>query len=125
MFRICTDVTAPDAKEKTSGSVSMVRGVYWASDRQESESHERGLYSSASDEAILGQGRDRILDIAEKHIRRIGHRKTTVARAYTGSFPQGRRSTVPSVGVSSTRLLKLFLPSHGWTRQQAKGLLTF
>nr|WP_183800320.1 TetR/AcrR family transcriptional regulator [Rhizobium sp. BK316] len=79
MFRICTDVTAPDAKEKTSGSVSMVRGVYWASDRQESESHERGFYSSASDEAILGQGRDRILDIAEKHIRRIGHRKTTVA----------------------------------------------
>ncbi|MGY5776318.1 TetR/AcrR family transcriptional regulator [Rhizobium sp. LEGMi135b] len=72
-------MTAHDAKEKTNGSGSMVRDVYWASDRQEPEFEEPVSYFSASDEAILAQGRDRILDVAEKHIRRIGHRKTTVA----------------------------------------------
>lgn len=79
MFRICTDVTGHDAKEKTNGSTSMIRDAYWPSDRPEPEFEGRGPYFSASDEAILAQGRDRILDIAEKHIRRIGHRKTTVA----------------------------------------------
>ncbi|MFS8055691.1 TetR/AcrR family transcriptional regulator [Rhizobium sp. BR 317] len=72
-------MTAPDAKEKTNRSASMVRDAEWIPDRQKPEPQERGPYSSASDEAILEEGRDRILDIAEKYIRRIGHRKTTVA----------------------------------------------
>ncbi|WP_245472306.1 TetR/AcrR family transcriptional regulator [Rhizobium jaguaris] len=72
-------MTAPDAKAKTNGSASIVRDADWALNRQEPESQERGPYSLASDEAILEEGRDRILDIAEKYIRHIGHRKTTVA----------------------------------------------
>ncbi|MFS8116072.1 TetR family transcriptional regulator [Rhizobium jaguaris] len=72
-------MTAPGAKEKTKGSALMVRDADWVLDRQEPESQERGPYSSASDEANLAEGRDRVLDIAERYIRRIGHRKTTVA----------------------------------------------
>ncbi|TWB53107.1 TetR family transcriptional regulator [Rhizobium sp. ERR 922] len=79
MFRMCTDVTTSGAKEKTKGSASAVSDAYWASDRQASVLRERGSYSSASDQAILEKGRDRILDIAERYIRHIGHRKTTVA----------------------------------------------
>lgn len=78
MFGLCRDVTAPSTKEKIDGSASVIQDT-WASDRQEPESQERGSYSSAPDEAILEEGRDRILDIAEKYIRRIGHRKTTIA----------------------------------------------
>lgn len=79
MFRLCTDVTAQGVKEKADGSASTVQDADWASDRQEPEFEEQRPYFSASDEAIVAQGRDRILDIAEKHIRRIGHRKTTIA----------------------------------------------
>ena len=79
MFRMCTDVTTPNAKEKTKDSASPVSDAYWASDRQEPTLKGRGPHPSASDEALLEEGRDRILDIAEKYIRRIGHRKTTVA----------------------------------------------
>ncbi len=79
MFRMCTDVTAPGAKEKRKGSASPVSDAYSASDRQVPRLKERGPYSSVSDQATLEEGRDRILDIAEKYIRRIGHRKTTVA----------------------------------------------
>ncbi|WP_349962525.1 TetR/AcrR family transcriptional regulator [Rhizobium sp. ZPR3] len=79
MFRMCTDATAANAKDKTNRSASMVRDAGWGPDRQEPEFQEQGPYSSALDEATLAQGRDRILDVAERHIRRIGHRKTTVA----------------------------------------------
>lgn len=79
MFRLCGDVTAPGMKEKTKNSASTVPDVYRASDQQEPTLKEREPYSSALDEAILEQARNRILDIAEKHIRRIGHRKTTIA----------------------------------------------
>lgn len=79
MFRLCTDVTAPGAKEKTNGSASMVQDADRPSDQQDPEPEERRPHSSDSGDAILEQRRDRILDIAEKYIRRIGHRKTTVA----------------------------------------------
>lgn len=79
MFRICIDATASGAKGKTKDSASTVPDAYRASDQQEPTLKERQPYSSASDEAILEQARNRILDIAEKHIRRIGHRKTTIA----------------------------------------------
>ena len=79
MFRMCTDVTAANAKDKRNRSASTVRDAGWGLDRQEPESQEQGPYSSASDEVVLEEGRNRILDIAEKYIRRIGHRKTTVA----------------------------------------------
>lgn len=79
MFRMCIDAAASGVKEKTKASASTVSDAYWASDRQEPRLKEQGPYSSASDHATLEEVRDRILDIAEKYIRRIGHRKTTVA----------------------------------------------
>ncbi|MBB4240467.1 MULTISPECIES: TetR/AcrR family transcriptional regulator [Rhizobium] len=72
-------MAASSPKEKTKDSASTVSDAYWASDRQEPESEERGAHSPDSRDAILEQARNRILDIAEKHIRRIGYRKTTVA----------------------------------------------
>ena len=84
MFRMCTDVTASSAEEKTKDSASTVSDAYWASDRQEPESEEGGSHSPDSSDAILEQTRIRILDIAEKHIRRIGHRKTTIADIASG-----------------------------------------
>lgn len=76
-----TRVGEPGRKEKAFGSVSMIWDayVYRASGRQEPMAGVLGQYSSTLDEEVLAQGRDRILDVAERHIRRIGHRKTTVA----------------------------------------------
>ncbi|OWV87838.1 TetR family transcriptional regulator [Rhizobium sp. R635] len=68
----CTGV-----KEKTSGAASTVRDDL-AHHRQELKPEERGLRSAVPGDPVLMQERDRILDVAEKHIRRIGHRKTTV-----------------------------------------------
>ncbi|MEF0943514.1 TetR/AcrR family transcriptional regulator [Rhizobium sp. BR 362] len=72
-------MTAQGVKEKADGPASTVQDAEGSSDRQEPEFEEQGPYFSASDEALLAKERDRILDIAEKHIRRIGHRKTTIA----------------------------------------------
>ncbi|WP_240545098.1 TetR/AcrR family transcriptional regulator [Sinorhizobium fredii] len=66
-------------QEKDSGSTSMVRDADWASRGHKPDAQALGVYSADSDGAVLAQWRKRILDVAEEQIRRVGHRKTTVA----------------------------------------------
>lgn len=78
MSGLCTRLADP-GKEKDGSSASMVRDAHWASRGHKPETQEVGMYSAESDGAVLAQRRKRILDVAEQHIRRFGHRKTTVA----------------------------------------------
>ncbi|WP_354318113.1 TetR/AcrR family transcriptional regulator [Sinorhizobium fredii] len=66
-------------KEKDSGSASMVRDVDGASRGHKPNTQELGAYSPDPHGVVLAQWRKRILDVAEEQIRRVGHRKTTVA----------------------------------------------
>ena len=78
MSSLCTRLADPE-KKKDSGSASMVRDAHWASRGRKSNSQEFEVYSTDSDGVVLARWRKLILDVAEEHIRRIGHRKTTVA----------------------------------------------
>ncbi|WP_058323362.1 TetR/AcrR family transcriptional regulator [Sinorhizobium sp. GL28] len=78
MSSLCTRLADPE-KKKDSGSASMVRDAHWASRGRKSNSQEFEVYSTDSDDVVLARWRNLILDVAEEHIRRIGHRKTTVA----------------------------------------------
>ncbi|WP_432416825.1 TetR/AcrR family transcriptional regulator [Rhizobium leguminosarum] len=77
----------------------------------------------------LEQSRTRILEVAERYFRRIGYHKTSVAdiaaelgmsRANIYRFPRGRRSTAPSAGWWSKRLLTSLWRSHEPMRRRAK-----
>ncbi|MEJ6846301.1 TetR/AcrR family transcriptional regulator [Sinorhizobium fredii] len=78
MSSLCARLADPE-KEKDSGSASMVREAHWASRGRKPNSQEFEIYSTDSDGVVLARWRKLILDVAEEHIRRIGHRKTTVA----------------------------------------------
>lgn len=75
MSTLCGRLADSGMKEKGSGSVSLGRDGDWASLGDERSTQE--LEVSAG--VVSAQWRNRILDVAEEHIRRVGHRKTTVA----------------------------------------------
>ncbi|ACP22327.1 putative transcriptional regulator, TetR family (plasmid) [Sinorhizobium fredii NGR234] len=79
MSSLCTRLADPGMQEKDSGSTSNVRDADWASRGHKPDAQALGVYSADSDGAVLAQWRKRILDVAEEQIRRVGHRKTTVA----------------------------------------------
>ncbi|WP_141690270.1 MULTISPECIES: TetR/AcrR family transcriptional regulator [unclassified Ensifer] len=78
MSSLCTRLGDP-GKEKDSGSASMTRDAHWASGEHKPNSQALEVFSRNSDGVVLARWRRLILDVAEEHIRRIGHRKTTVA----------------------------------------------
>jgi len=57
----------------------MVRDARWASWGHKPNSQALEVFSTDSDGVVLARWRKLILDVAEEHIRRNGHRKTTVA----------------------------------------------
>lgn len=79
MSSLCARVADPCTGEKGSGSASIVGDADWASREPKMDTQELGVFSADSDGVVLSQWRKRILDVAEEHIRRIGHRKTTVS----------------------------------------------
>lgn len=68
-------------KDEAQGSASMIRDAVAnrVPDRRERPEQDREYCRSALCETIVARERERILDVAERLIRRIGHRKTTVA----------------------------------------------
>lgn len=69
------------SKEASLGSASTIWDApdYRGPRRGSATAEGWRLHFVASNEALVEDGRERILDVAEKRIRRFGHRKTTVA----------------------------------------------